>query len=515
MLDTIITSSILIMVVITLRFIFGNKISRRLRYAMWGLVLLRLIIPVQILSSPLSVMNIITYDNPSTIQTERIGYSDNEENMQSAQNPVVHHNLISEGNFNVTGSQVENRTQIENTSIHTLRYVLLAFWIIGALFVALWFVASNLRLYRTLRIFRYRVDIKGSQLPVYVVDGLLSPCLFGIFKPAIYLTKKSMETQTSIDHVMTHELTHYIQKDHLWTLFRGICLSIYWFNPLVWIAAWLSRTDCELSCDEAAVVGMGEETRIDYGRTLISMISVGRKPDTILCAATMMSSGATKIKRRLELIINNKKSVISALVVTVILLTVAACATFTSALSPEEESYEIDTLVEMGDESFISEPLSIIDNSDSIDLPNQVEIEVMPEVDIKQEHEFTNEDYIEVYKKHFWGPGATEHEIVLFEKVDRDEFEDLVKRIEAFREYIENEYTDRKLYTVIPDLPYTDLYKIEIKFPQTIEHFNFYLIDYTEDIIPFRREGDYTIWTRYCYIQVIDRELVLTYLLDY
>jgi len=339
MLELVVTSSILILVVVSLRFIFGNKISRRFRYAMWSIVLLRLLIPVQIFSSPISVLNVVSDDIPSFIQAERTVTPSVNDYNQVLSNPVVPSNP--ESNYFLTDDeqQTMSRIHIERTelSLLTTQNLLLLFWVIGAFTIAGWFLITNLRLYRELRTYRQPIKIKGSRLPVYYVDELLSPCLFGLFKPAIYLTPKSMESQNSIDHVMTHELTHYIQKDHIWAVLRGICLSIYWFNPLVWVAAWLSRNDCELSCDEAAVIGMGEDIRIDYGRTLVSMISTKGKPDTMLCTATMMSSGAIKIKKRLEMIINNKKSVISALLVTILLLTVAACATFTSALNTDED----------------------------------------------------------------------------------------------------------------------------------------------------------------------------------
>ena len=52
----IITSSILIAVIATARFLLRGKISLRLQYALWGLVLLRLLVPVSIGSTGISVM---------------------------------------------------------------------------------------------------------------------------------------------------------------------------------------------------------------------------------------------------------------------------------------------------------------------------------------------------------------------------------------------------------------------------------------------------------------------------
>ena len=496
MLELIITSSILILVVIALRFLFGNKISRRLRYAMWGVVLLRLIIPIQFFPSPISIMNVVGDGLPSFIQSARTEMSrvDGIEPMNidlmlqpsTDANIPEANNIYEEGGLRVGSGAEAERTESPLLSNQSILFLV---WLIGAVTVALWFVLTNLRLYKDLRTYRRRINIKGSRLPVYFVDELLSPCLFGIIKPAIYLTPQSMESQNSIDHVMTHELAHYIQKDHLWAVMRGICLSVYWFNPLVWIAAWLSRSDCELSCDEAAVIGMGDETRIDYGRTLVRMISVRRKPDTVLCAATTMSSGATKIKKRLEMIINNKKTAVSALLVTFILLAVAACATFTSALTSDYDSPP-DTETLTGDNALPSDE-DYAKPGESVGMAEPIENDSDFGSDIddsaNQDGVYTLEQFqaaLEgVFMIGYWGEGAGPREVISFERVERD------------RDYIIFEGSGERI-----DLTNSERYRVEIRFRQSLEDFNAWAGGIPEESSPFRHDGEYGILTDYFYI---------------
>ena len=59
MIEWIVSSSVLIAVVILLRTLLKGKISLRLQYALWGLVLLRLLIPVSFGSTALSVTNAV------------------------------------------------------------------------------------------------------------------------------------------------------------------------------------------------------------------------------------------------------------------------------------------------------------------------------------------------------------------------------------------------------------------------------------------------------------------------
>ena len=59
MLEIIVTSSILIGALILLRRLWKNKISSRLQYALWLLVVLRLLAPVTVFPNPLNVMNFL------------------------------------------------------------------------------------------------------------------------------------------------------------------------------------------------------------------------------------------------------------------------------------------------------------------------------------------------------------------------------------------------------------------------------------------------------------------------
>ena len=67
-------------------------------------------------------------------------------------------------------------------------------------------------------------------------------------------------------YALAHELTHYRHLDHIWSLVRLVCLALWWFHPLVWAAAWLSRRDGELACDEGVLERLGSEHRLPYGR---------------------------------------------------------------------------------------------------------------------------------------------------------------------------------------------------------------------------------------------------------
>ncbi len=57
MTETVITSSVLIFVVILLRTFFKGKITNRVRYALWLIVAVRLLLPFSLAESSVSIMN--------------------------------------------------------------------------------------------------------------------------------------------------------------------------------------------------------------------------------------------------------------------------------------------------------------------------------------------------------------------------------------------------------------------------------------------------------------------------
>ncbi|MFR5760227.1 MAG: M56 family metallopeptidase [Oscillospiraceae bacterium] len=55
--------------------------------------------------------------------------------------------------------------------------------------------------------------------------------------------------------ILRHELTHLRHLDPLWSFCRTAAVVAYWWNPLVWLAAIVSKRDAELACDEAVAAG--------------------------------------------------------------------------------------------------------------------------------------------------------------------------------------------------------------------------------------------------------------------
>ncbi len=332
MLETVVTSSVLIAVLILLRAVFKGRIRLSLQYALWLLVAIRLLLPFPLFNSALSVMNV------ADITGSAVGGQAENTGAPVASRPTQELDVslgaaiveasapaVSAHSLPVQGGGTADAAHFNAAAV--LRIV----WLIGAAAMGLWFVIFNLRLYVKLRRTREPAGMQACRLPVYLTRCVSTPCLFGIFRPAVYLPHGCLEETQAIEYILAHEETHYRHGDQLWAYLRCLCLALYWFNPLVWWAAALSRRDCELACDEGTIKRIGEENRRAYGHTLINMIAPQGGPSELLCGATTMTSGKRGIKERITMIANKPRRLAGTLIAVVLIAAAAVGCTFSGA----------------------------------------------------------------------------------------------------------------------------------------------------------------------------------------
>ena len=197
------------------------------------------------------------------------------------------------------------------------------------------FIATNLAFRARLAKRARRIEYPGCKLPLYITEAVETPCLFGVLRPAIYITPEAASEPVTLAHSVEHELTHYRHGDHIWALLRCLCLVLHGYNPLVWLAAALSRRDAELACDEATIRRLGEAERAAYGRTLIR-ISCERRA-TLLRTATTMNCGKSGLRERIALIAKRPKTAAYALVILILAAVTVTGCTFTGAQAGEPD----------------------------------------------------------------------------------------------------------------------------------------------------------------------------------
>ena len=328
-----ISLSALIVIVAALRRALRGHVSLRVRYALWALVLVRALVPVSLFSSPMSIMNAAdSIPAVNAAQTVR-GYGELEyfpdsgtvEGYRSGDYMPDAPEIVAE---NISGDDFRRLD-----AALTARGIFIRVWGAGASAMLAVFAVSRLRFSQRLIKSRRRLKANVCILPVYVSNAVETPCLFGLFSPAVYLTPEAAENADALRHVLAHEETHYRHGDNIWGALRCLCLALHWYNPLAWLAAELSRRDGELACDEGAIKRLGEDERAGYGRTLIALTVL--RPAALLRPGTTMSASQRSLRERIGFIASKPKSTAIAVIGALLAAVLAVGCTFSGAGTAE------------------------------------------------------------------------------------------------------------------------------------------------------------------------------------
>ena len=228
MAEWILTSSLLIVIVLAVRALFRGRMGLRLRYALWLLVLLRLLVPGTVFQTGLSVLNYVPLPQTAAVQAQPSQSGGSPSAPEAEPMPVR-----PEGEAEPRPSGPAAAPDSAPAGAADWRGVLTAVWQGGAGVLAAALLACNLRFYLRLRRMRRAHPIPGIAVPVYVARGLPSPCLYGFPRPAVYLTPAAAGEPELLGHVLRHELTHRRHGDHIWAVLRAAALALHWYNPLV------------------------------------------------------------------------------------------------------------------------------------------------------------------------------------------------------------------------------------------------------------------------------------------
>ena len=323
MTEVLVSSTVLILALAALRWLLRGKIDPRLQYALWLLAALRLLLPVPLVSSPVSVMNAAA-DVPAAVQ--RLTAPEDRRAPQPAAEAAPAQPAAAAEPQAQTKEKLPVRTMLKTV------------WLTGAAILAGVMLAQNLAFLRKLRRVRQPLACAESPIPVWLVPGLPSPCLAGLFRPEIYLTPEAAADPATLGFVLRHELAHFRAKDQLWSLVRLVCQCVYWFDPFVWLAAALARRDCELACDARVLRGLDGENRAAYGRALLGLVTAKPRGGQLLSGATTMQLGKKSLTERITLIAKKPKMAAYTLVFVLLLCLALAACTFTGASAqPEPE----------------------------------------------------------------------------------------------------------------------------------------------------------------------------------
>lgn len=346
----LLSSALLLLALILLRAAAGKRMRPGLRYGLWALALLRLLIPVSFIPISMSLGEVArelteplltagetyeTMEKPVYAGT----MTDTALTMDEAEAQHGGEVYKVQG-YPADGEKAELHTYFFRDSLrNVLARLLPKLWLAGVLVTAAVFLLENLRLARQLRRRRVRLET-DCPLPVYAVEGLDSSCLFG---RSIYVSAETARDAAALRHVLAHERSHFRHGDSLWALLRSAALALHWFDPLAWWAAALSRRDSELWADADAVKHLGEGEWEAYGRTLIAL-SAGKPGAGLLSAATTLSGGKKALRERISMIARRGKLPVWVTVLALLIGLIAALCAFSERKTQTEPVTEPHSL---------------------------------------------------------------------------------------------------------------------------------------------------------------------------
>ena len=294
------TASVVIVIVLLARLAL-KKAPKIYSYALWAVVLFRLICPVSI-QSPVSVLEVA---KPEVIRSEGIATSIS----------YIPARTVEEDRQTPERAEGDLPRETEKESRFSADAVPPILWAAGVAVMLLRGIAQYLQLRRSLI---GALCLRGN---IYLADHIPTPFVMGIVTPKIYLPSGISGSERR--YIVAHERHHIRRGDHVIKLLAYYALSLHWFNPLVWIAFVQAGKDMEMSCDEAVIKKLGSQIRGDYSASLLRLASRRR-----IIGGTPLAFGEGDTKGRIRNMAKWKKPRVWVSVVCILLCiaVLAACA---------------------------------------------------------------------------------------------------------------------------------------------------------------------------------------------
>lgn len=328
------------------RFIFKNRISSKLQYLMWWLLILRLLMPVSPdiglhfnlqdmllkqahqaeLPTPAPVLDVV----PASVPNTQSSY----ESVAPAVQP----------NTDVAPSQHVNPAK--STDWYSIVFVV---WLLGAIGFLGWLIFVKLRYYESLQHLMaggprevYELydmcckELGVKPLPLWIVNKSMSPGIAFFGEPVLLVPLSLCGDESRLRFALLHELTHKKRGDHYMTLLLNILRAVYWFDPVVHFAFSELRSDMESACDSDVLAYIGHEQKRGYLTVILDMFSYDTEP--ILGMSQIRSKRMAKRRMKGAFMKNRTSPAFMAITLCIALIMSLCCFTTACQSAPEKDT---------------------------------------------------------------------------------------------------------------------------------------------------------------------------------
>lgn len=321
-----ITASVAVVLIIFFKLMIGKKLPGIFNYALWAIVLFRLLIPFSV-PSEFSIYNVLPLNEKVITQsTTPLSSTIIQQDIKNINLPVNNSTDPLEINKNPLSISTDTTHSDYKQKIISIASWI---WLIGVFALFLFSIYTYLRTLHRLKeavlyrqydlIFKCAKKLKMKRkIKVYTSNRVFTPVVCGMFKPRIILPVDIYQSydESVLEHIITHELVHIKRFDYVLKPISRLVLCVYWFNPLMWIAFKMAQKDMEISCDEKVISVFDHDIRGEYALSLIKLA----EKQNLLSYDGLLAFGERNIKRRIKSIMNFKKAGLFIGFVSIILL---------------------------------------------------------------------------------------------------------------------------------------------------------------------------------------------------
>lgn len=313
-------AGVLTVVVLLLRLCL-KKAPRKLVCVLWALVGLRLLCPFSV-SSGLSAFNLLRPETDAAGQME----------IFRAVGEGVKPSLTFDVPAVVNDALAPESVSLGTRSVTVYLPLLTGLWLAGTAGMLGCALVSYLRLRR-----RVAASVQAEE-GVFVCDSISSPFLLGILRPRVYLPS-GMEEKTRRS-VLAHERAHLRRLDQLWKPLGYLLLSVYWFNPILWLAYLFLVRDIEAACDEKVIASLDRAGIADYSEALLACAL--RRGGVSACPVAF---GETDAEGRVKHVLRYKKPAVWIVCAAALVCAAAALMFLTG---PRRSSFSLRVVIPAG-----------------------------------------------------------------------------------------------------------------------------------------------------------------------
>ncbi len=332
--------------ILLFRFILKNRISSKLQYLMWWLLILRLLMPVTPdiglhfnlqdmllkqahqaeLPTPAPVLDVA----PASVPNTQPSY----ESVAPAVQPDT----------DVAPSQHVNPTK--STDWYSIVFVV---WLLGAIGFLGWLIFVKLRYYESLQHLmasgpkevyelydRCCKELGVKPLPLWIVNKSMSPGIAFFGEPVLLVPISLCGDESRLRFALLHELTHKKRGDHYMTMLLNILRAVYWFDPVVHFAFSELRSDMESACDSDVLAYIGYEQKRGYLTVILDMFSYDTEP--ILGMSQIRSKRMAKRRMKGAFMKSRTSPAFRAITLCIALIMSLCCFTTACQSAPEKDT---------------------------------------------------------------------------------------------------------------------------------------------------------------------------------